>query len=88
MKELIHKKYVRNGASPRAGQALISAAKVKAMLAGRFNVSYEDIDELALPVLRHRIKLNFEAISDRVDADGVIKRILSELKDDKAKKKK
>lgn len=82
------KKYVRNGASPRAGQALISAAKVKAMLAGRFNVSYEDIDELALPVLRHRIKLNFEAISDRVDADGVIKRILSELKDDKAKKKK
>ena len=82
------KKYVRNGASPRAGQALISAAKVKAMLAGRFNVSYEGIDELALPVLRHRIKLNFEAISDRVDADGVIKRILSELKDDKAKKKK
>ena len=58
------------------------------MLAGRFNVSYEDIDELALPVLRHRIKLNFEAISDRMDADGVIKRILSELKDDKAKKKK
>ena len=79
---------MRNGASPRAGQALISAAKVKAMLAGRFNVSYEDIDELALPVLRHRIKLNFEAISDRMDADGVIKRILSELKDDKAKKKK
>lgn len=84
----ISKKYVQNGASPRAGQALISAAKVKAMLSGRFNVSYEDIAALAYPVLRHRIKLNFEAISERIDADEVIRLILAELKAEKAKKQK
>ena len=73
------KKYVRLGASPRAGQALISAAKVKALLKGRFNVAYSDINELAYPVLRHRLKLNFEAIAGRVSADTVIKQILDEL---------
>ena len=73
------KKYVRNGASPRAGQALISAAKVKALIKGRFNVSFSDIDELAYPVLRHRIKLNFEAIAERVSADDVIKMIVEEV---------
>ena len=57
------KKYIRLGASPRAGQALISAAKVKALMKGRFNVSYGDLNELAFPVLRHRIKLNFEAVA-------------------------
>ena len=50
------KKYLRMGASPRAGQALISAAKVMALIKGRFNVAYADINELAFPVLRHRIK--------------------------------
>ena len=73
------KKYVRLGASPRAGQALISAAKVKALMNGRYNVSYNDINELALPVLRHRIKLTFEAISDRVSADEIVERIIDEL---------
>ena len=73
------KKYVRNGASPRAGQALISAAKVKALIKGRFNVSFSDIDELAFPVLRHRIKLNFEAIAERVTTDDVIKLIVNEV---------
>ena len=72
--------YVQVGASPRSGQALISAAKVKALLDGRYNVSYEDINYLAYPVLRHRIKLNFEAIANRVSADDVIKMILAELK--------
>jgi len=61
------KKYVRLGASPRAGQALISAAKVRALMQGRFNVSYNDLNELAYPVLRHRMKLNFEAIAQRVE---------------------
>lgn len=79
---------VRAKGEPRAGQALISAAKVKAMLSGRFNVSYEDIASLAYPVLRHRIKLNFEAISERIDADEVIRLILAELKAEKAKKQK
>ena len=73
------KKYIRLGASPRAGQALISAAKVKALMNGRYNVSYNDINELAYPVLRHRIKLTFEAISDRVSADEIIERIIDEL---------
>ena len=73
------KKYIRNGASPRAGQALISAAKVKALIKGRFNVAFSDIEELAYPVLRHRIKLNFEAIAERVSADDVIKMIIDEV---------
>jgi len=73
------KKYVRLGASPRAGQALISAAKVKALMKGRFNVSYSDLNELALPVLRHRIKLTFEAAAERVSADEIIKMIIDEL---------
>lgn len=74
------KKYVRVGASPRAGQALISAAKVKALIKGRFNVAYSDIEELAYPVLRHRIKMNFEAIAERVSADDAIRLILEEVK--------
>ena len=73
------KKYVRLGASPRAGQALISAAKVKALMNGRFNVSYDDINELAYPVLRHRMKLTFEAIAERVSADEIVKMIIDEL---------
>ncbi len=73
------KKYVRLGASPRAGQALISAAKVKALLNGRYNVSYSDINALAYSVFRHRIKLNFEAIASRISADEIIAMILEEI---------
>lgn len=73
------KKYVRLGASPRAGQALISAAKVKALMKGRFNVSYSDVNELAYPVLRHRMKMTFEAIAERVSADEVISMIIEEI---------
>ena len=81
------KKYVRVGASPRAGQALISAAKVVALIKGRFNVSYADINELAYPVLRHRLKMNFEAIAERVPADDTIRMIVDEVsKNFKAKK--
>lgn len=73
------KKYVRLGASPRAGQALISAAKVRALLLGRFNVSYNDLNALAYPVLRHRMKLTFEAIAERVSPDEIITMIIKEL---------
>lgn len=73
------KKYVRLGASPRAGQALISAAKVRALMHGRFNVAYSDLNELAYPVLRHRMKMNFEAIAARVTPDEVIGMIIDEL---------
>ncbi len=79
------KKYIRVGASPRAGQAIISAAKVLALIMGRFNVSYGDLKELAYPTLRHRIKLNFEAIAERISADDVIGMVIEEV-DKKYKK--
>lgn len=74
------KKYLRLGASPRAGQAFISAAKVKALIKGRYNVAYEDIDELATLILRHRIKLNFEAVAERISPDRIIETIIEETK--------
>ena len=73
------KRFIRHGASPRAGQALISAAKVLALLKGRYNVAYSDIDELAYPVFRHRIKLNFEAIAEGISPDTIIKQIKEEV---------
>lgn len=73
------KKYIRLGASPRAGQALISAAKVMALMKGRYNVAYSDINALAKPVLRHRMKLNFEAIADRVAPDTIVDMIIEEV---------
>lgn len=73
------KKYVRLGASPRAGQALISAAKVMALMKGRFNVAFSDLNELAYPVLRHRMKMNFESIAARISPDDVISMIIAEV---------
>jgi MoxR-like ATPase len=58
---------------------MISAAKVKALIKGRYNVSFSDINELAFPVLRHRIKMNFEAIAERVTPDDVIAMIVDEV---------
>ena len=74
------KKYLRYGASPRAAQALITAAKVRALMHGRYNVSYDDINTLAYPILRHRIKLNFQAITEHITQDQVISEIIKELK--------
>jgi MoxR-like ATPase len=71
------KKYVRYGASPRAGQALIVAAKIRAVLNGQFNVSHEDILASALPILRHRVMLNFEAQADGLDADTLLDHIVA-----------
>jgi MoxR-like ATPase len=73
------KKYIRLGASPRAGQALISAAKVRALLLVRFNVSYNDVNALAYPVLRHRMKLTFEAIAERISPDEIVTMIIKEV---------
>ncbi|MDR0426869.1 MAG: MoxR family ATPase [Clostridiales bacterium] len=75
----IAKKYVRNGASPRAAQALISTSKVRALIQGRYNVSYGDVNALAFPILRHRIKPNFEAVTERVTTDEIVRRIIDEL---------
>ena len=71
---------IRLGASPRAAQALITCAKVRAMVSGRFNVSHEDIDALACPVLRHRVKLSYEAMAERVTPDEVIARLVDDMK--------
>jgi MoxR-like ATPase len=70
------RQWVRWGAGPRAGQALLLGAKARALLEGRSAVSLEDIKEVALPVLRHRIILNFQAEADGVDADQVVRRLL------------
>jgi len=64
------------GAGPRAAQYLVLGAKARAVLAGRFNVSAEDIRALAMPVLRHRIFTNFNADAEGIDADGVISELL------------
>ena len=74
------KKYIKYGASPRAAQALITCAKVRALIEGRYNVSYEDISALAYPVLRHRIKINYTAVSDHLTVDDVIGMLLKEVK--------
>ena len=74
------KKYIKYGVSPRAGQALITAAKVRALINGNYNVSIEDIDALAYPVLRHRIKINYTAINDHLSVDEVISLLIKEAK--------
>ncbi|HSI85458.1 MAG: AAA family ATPase [Candidatus Methylacidiphilales bacterium] len=70
------RKYVRYGASPRAGQACVLAAKIHAVLARRAHVSMEDVYAVALPVLRHRVMLNFEAQADGMDTDKLISKII------------
>ncbi len=72
----ITKKYIRFGSSPRGAQAIISAAKVRALMNGRYNVSFDDINYLAYPVLRHRIILNFEAVSDNISVNEIISSII------------
>ncbi len=68
--------YIREGASPRAAQAMIRAARARAFLEGRLNVSFEDVKHVAFPALRHRILLSFDAISEGITEDAVIGRIL------------
>lgn len=68
--------HIREGASPRAAQALVRAAKAKAFLEGRLNVSFKDVEEMAYPVLRHRIIPGFDAISEGIGEDDIIRNIL------------
>ena len=70
------KEYVNWGASPRAAQYLVLAGKARALLHGRFNVSIEDIQALAYPVMRHRILTNFHAESQRITTEEIIRRLL------------
>ena len=71
------KSYVELGASVRGLQALVLAAKIRALLDGRYNVAIEDIRTVALPALRHRLLINFEGQSERISNEEVIKDILA-----------
>ena len=70
------RQWVKWGAGPRAGQALIIGAKARALLDGRIVASPDDIRAVALPVLRHRVLLNFQAEADGIDADQIVGRLL------------
>lgn len=74
----VAKKYIKYGCSPRACQALITAAKVRALIFGRYNVSYEDIATLAYPVMRHRMKVNYTAINEKLSIEDVIRLLIEE----------
>jgi MoxR-like ATPase len=76
------KRCLEFGCGPRAGQSLILAAKAHAALNGRFAVSCDDIRRFALPVLRHRIILNFSAVSEGLDADQIIAQLLDTIQED------
>jgi len=70
------KQYVSYGASVRATLFLVLAAKARALMKGRYHVSYDDIRALVIPVLRHRLLLNFHAESDRLHSDDILRRLL------------
>ncbi len=72
------KRYVRFGASPRAGQAMLITGKIRAILHGRWHVATEDLFAVARPVLNHRVILNFEAQADGVTTESLIQRLLDE----------
>ena len=72
-------RYVRYGASPRGAQVLVMGGKVRALLAARYNVAYEDIAALVLPGLRHRIILNFEGEAEGVSTDEVLGDVLARV---------
>jgi MoxR-like ATPase len=72
-------RYVRYGASPRGMQAMILAGKIIALLDGRYNVAYDDIREAAIPALRHRLILNFDAQAEGVTTDAVVGSLLTSV---------
>ena len=72
------RRVVRYGSSPRGAQGLILGAKVRALVAGRANVSFGDIKSLALPVLRHRLILNFEGEAEGIQPDAIVGAVLEE----------
>ena len=73
-------KWVRWGAGPRAGQSLLLGAKAKALLEGRLVAAPEDVAAVALPVLRHRVLVNFQGEADGIDTDAIIGRLLAHVK--------
>jgi len=75
------KQYLRYGASPRGLQAIILAAKIRALLEGRYAVAVDDIRAVAKPALRHRLILNFEGEAEGVEADTIIDEILKQTRE-------
>lgn len=75
------KKYVRYGGSPRGLQAMITGAKITALLDGRYNVAYKDIRAVAVPALRHRIILNFDGEAEGIATDSIVGNILEEIRE-------
>src|SRR6202046_777831 len=73
------KKYVNYGGSVRAAQFIVLSAKARALSRRRYHVTYDDVTSLAIPVLRHRILLNFHAESERVDADEILRRLIEHM---------
>jgi MoxR-like ATPase len=73
------RKFVRFGASPRAVQALVLAGKVRALMAGRYNVAFEDLRAATPPALRHRVFLNFEADAAGVTTDSLLEQLLEAI---------
>jgi len=80
----IAKKYIRFGASPRGAQAIISTAKIRAILEGRYNVAFEDIHYTAYPALRHRLFLNFDGMSEGLTPDNLISEIIKEIQNNES----
>ena len=78
----VAKRSVRFGASPRAAQAIIMASKIHAVLASRMNVSFDDVRRVALPALRHRLILSYEAEAKGVTADRVVAELLTAVREE------
>lgn len=72
-------RYIRWGASPRGAQAIVLAGKVRALLEGRYNVSFEDIRRVYLPALRHRVLLNFEAQAENIATDTILAQLVNDV---------
>ena len=75
----ITNQYLRWGSSPRGAQTLTLAAKVRALLSGRYNVSFEDVRRVFLPAMRHRVILNFEAEAEGVDTEKILLEVLQKV---------
>jgi MoxR-like ATPase len=80
----IANQYLRFGSSPRGGQVLLLAGKVRALTQGRFNVSFDDIEAVAVAAFRHRLILNFEAEAEGITTDQIIAQILQDVPRDAA----
>ena len=74
------RKFVRHGASPRGAQAMLAAARGRALLAGRYHVARDDVDAVAVPALRHRIILSFEGEAEGIKADQLIREVIERVR--------